>query len=63
LPLLYVMKKTNILVHLSLTTTSILFIILLLFISSLSYYFIEEGGFNLRNKFEEKYKKVQNNDK
>ena len=38
-------------------------IILLLLISSFSYYFIGEGGFNLRDKIEKKYKKVQYNDK
>lgn len=56
-PLLYIMKKTNILTHISLISAIIIFITFLLFISSLSYYFIEKGGFNLRKKFEDKIKK------
>ena len=63
MPILYIMKQTNILTHHSLEVVIVIFIISLLFISSFSYYFIEEGGFNLRKKFEKKHKKVQHNDK
>ena len=54
MPLLFVMKHSEALAHLSLFRTSILFILSLLFISSLSYYFIEEGGFTLRQKVTDK---------
>jgi len=63
MPILYIMKQTNILTHHSLEVVIVIFILSLLFISSSSYYFIEEGGFNLRRKLEAKHKKVLNNDK
>ena len=52
MPILYVMHKLKILSFLSLYSTLVLFIAILLSISSLSYYFIEEGGFKLRKKME-----------
>ncbi len=52
MPILYTMKQTDILTHLNLWLVIIVFSIFLLAISSLSYYFIEEGGFHLRRKFE-----------
>ncbi len=54
MPILYVMKHTDILTHLSLWLVIIVFSIFLFAISSLSYYFIEEGGFHLRRKFEQR---------
>ncbi len=57
LPLLFIMKKTSILTHISMPVAITLFIISLLSISSLSYYLIEEGGFHLRKKFEAKIDK------
>jgi len=54
MPILYTMKQTDILTHLNLWLVMIVFSISLLVISSLSYYFIEEGGFHLRRKFEQR---------
>jgi len=53
MPILYIMKHTNIFLHLSFSSALVVFIISLLLLSSFSYYFIEEGGFQLRKKFEE----------
>lgn len=63
MPLLFLMKLFMQIKDFSLAGITPVFLILLFIISSLSYYFIEEGGFNLRRKFEAKYKKVLNNDK
>lgn len=52
MPILFVMKQSNILSHASMLNTVLIFIIILLAISSMSYYFIEEGGFRLRKKLE-----------
>jgi len=52
MPILFVMKQSNILSHTSLLNTTLIFITTLLAVSSMSYYFIEEGGFSLRKKFE-----------
>jgi peptidoglycan/LPS O-acetylase OafA/YrhL len=52
MPILFIMKRSEILTHASLLNTSFIFIISLLSISSMSYYFIEEGGFHLRKKIE-----------
>ncbi len=52
MPLLFVMKQTSILEHLTITTSLLLFVTALLVISSLSYYLIEEGGFALRKRLE-----------
>ena len=54
MPLLYVMKKTEILTYLPLSMVVIIFTGCLLIFSSFSYYFIEEGGFRLRKRLEEK---------
>jgi len=54
MPILFTMKQTNILTHVNLWSAMIIFSISLLVISSLSYYFIEEGGFRLRRKFEQR---------
>ena len=56
-PVLYILKQTNILTHHHLEIVIVIFTISLLLISSFSYYFIEEGGFNLRKKFESSMKK------
>ncbi|RLA70335.1 MAG: hypothetical protein DRG30_09315, partial [Epsilonproteobacteria bacterium] len=56
MPILFVMKKTSILSHLSILASVLLFTLSLLLISSLSYYLIEEGGFALRKKVEAKIK-------
>ena len=63
MPLLFLMKLFMQIKDFSLAGITPVFLILLFIISSLSYYLIEEGGFNLRRKFEAKYKKVLNNDK
>ena len=63
MPLLFLMKSFMPLNNFSLAWVALVFIVLLFIISSLSYYFIEEGGFNLRRKLEAKHKKVLNNDK
>lgn len=52
MPILFVMKQSNILSHTSLLNATLLFTIALLAVSSMSYYFIEEGGFRLRRKLE-----------
>jgi len=52
MPLLFVMKKTSILNHLSMPVTILLFTFALLVLSTMSYYLVEEGGFQLRRKFE-----------
>ena len=57
MPLLFVINKSLILTHHNLFNVIIIFILSLLIISSFSYYLIEEGGFNLRKKLEEKIKK------
>ncbi|PHS35768.1 MAG: hypothetical protein COB07_12930 [Sulfurovum sp.] len=57
MPILFVMNKSHILEYLSLFEAAVFFLILLFSISTMSYYFIEEGGFNLRKKLEEKIKK------
>ncbi len=57
MPILFVMKKTSIFTYLSLSSSVALFTIVLLTISSLSYYLIEEGGFELRKKIEAKIKR------
>jgi peptidoglycan/LPS O-acetylase OafA/YrhL len=57
MPLLFVMKKTSILNHLSMPVTILLFTFALLAISTMSYYLVEEGGFQLRRKFEAKFQK------
>lgn len=49
-PLLAIGKKINILHHVSLFSCGLIFASMLLTISSLSYYFIEERGFAMRNK-------------
>jgi len=54
MPLLFIIKKSEMLHFVSLFWTTIIFTLLLLFISSLSYYFIEEGGFTLRKKITER---------
>ena len=52
MPLLFILKKYFIPYNPSWWSVSILFIILLLSISSLSYYLVEEMGFTLRKKLE-----------
>ena len=52
MPILFVMKQSHILSHASILNTTLLFTLTLLAISSMSYYFIEEGGFRLRKKIE-----------
>lgn len=51
MPVLFVMKESNILSHASLLNTVLIFLIFLFGISSMSYYFVEQGGFSLRKKF------------
>jgi len=63
MPILFVMNKSHILDERSLLDATIFFLFLLFSISSMSYYFIEEGGFALRKKltkrfFSEKTKEV-----
>ncbi|HIE41240.1 MAG TPA: acyltransferase, partial [Candidatus Aenigmarchaeota archaeon] len=57
MPILLVMKKTSVLTHLSLTATAAVFLIVLFAVSSMSYYLVEEGGFQLRKRVEAKVKK------
>jgi peptidoglycan/LPS O-acetylase OafA/YrhL len=57
MPILFVMKRSSILSHLSIYATLLLFTILLLIISSLSYYLVEEGGFVLRKRVAESLKR------
>jgi peptidoglycan/LPS O-acetylase OafA/YrhL len=52
MPILFIMKQSDILSHASLLNTTLLFITSLLAVSSMSYYFIEEGGFRLRKRLE-----------
>jgi len=60
MPILFVMKKSSILSHLSIYSTLLLFTILLFAISSLSYYLVEEGGFMLREKVAKRLKESLN---
>lgn len=53
MPILFMLKKYFIPYEPSWSFITALFIILLLSISTLSYYIVEEGGFNLRKKFED----------
>ncbi len=55
MPILFAMKQSDILAHRSLLEASLFFILILLSISSMSYYFIEEGGFTLRKKLTNKF--------
>ena len=57
MPILFIMKKTSIFIHLSLSASVAVFTVVLLTISSLSYYLIEEGGFQLRRRLEKKIKR------
>ena len=63
MPILFIMNKSHILEYRSLVDTTLFFLILLFTLSSMSYYFIEEGGFALRTRltkrfFPEKIKEV-----
>ncbi len=55
MPLLFVMKQTSILRHLSTSMSVFIFVSALLIVSSLSYYLIEEGGFALRKRLETRW--------
>ena len=57
MPLLFIIKKYLLPYELSLWYISSIFLILLLSISSFSYYVIEESGFSLRKKLEDKINK------
>ncbi len=57
MPILFVLKKTSIFSYLSIPASAALFTAILLSISTLSYYLIEEGGFELRKKIEAKLKR------
>ena len=50
MPILFVMRESHILEYRSLSEATVFFLILLFSLSSMSYYFIEEGGFALREK-------------
>jgi peptidoglycan/LPS O-acetylase OafA/YrhL len=50
MPVLYVMQKSDILKYRTVPETALFFLIILFALSSMSYYFIEEGGFALRKK-------------
>ena len=52
MPILFVIQKSHILEHRSLFESILFFLILLFSISSMSYYFIEEAGYTLRKKLE-----------
>ena len=55
MPILFVMKESHALDYRSLSEATVFFLILLFSISSMSYYFIEEGGFALRKKLTDKF--------
>ena len=57
MPLLFIGKHTSIMTKLSMPTVIIIFTVALFAISSLSYYLVEEGGFQLRRRLEEKIKR------
>jgi len=54
MPILYLFALYILPYHYSLASVAILFVVILLFISTLSYYYIEEGGFRLRQRLEKK---------
>jgi len=56
MPILFVMKRSSAITHLSLLNNALLFSISLLMISALSYYLIEESGFNWRRHIEKRLK-------
>lgn len=55
MPILFVMQKSHILEHRSLLEATLFFLIFLFSISSMSYYFIEEGGFSLRKRVTKRF--------
>ncbi len=54
-PILFAMDRSHILEHRSLSESTVFFLLLLLSISSMSYYFIEEGGYALREKLTKRF--------
>ena len=59
MPILYAMNRSHILEYRSMFETVLFFLILLFSISSMSYYFIEEGGFALRKKLTKRFFREQ----
>jgi len=55
MPILFVMNRSHILEYRSVFEATIFFLIILFSISSMSYYFIEEGGFALRKRLTERF--------
>jgi peptidoglycan/LPS O-acetylase OafA/YrhL len=55
MPVLYIMQKSDILKYRTVPETALIFLIILFAISSMSYYFIEEGGFALRKKLTQRF--------
>jgi len=54
-PILFAMDRSHILEYRSLSESIVFFLLLLISISSMSYYFIEEGGFALREKLTKRF--------